>query len=75
MAVIRFTLDGPSTLDDTAFGLDGPSAFILDSSELDGANVLDGGEFITVATGTASLGAMSATATATVNRLRSAGGA
>ena len=66
MAVIRFTLDGPSTLDDSAFGLDGPSAFILDSSTLDGDRVLNGGEFLTTATGTATLGAMSATATSTV---------
>ena len=66
MAVIRFTLNGPSTLDDTAFGLDGGAAFILDSSTLDGDRVLDGGEFLTTATGTATLGAMSATATSTV---------
>ena len=66
MAVIRFTLDGPSTLDDSAFGLDGGAAFILDSSTLDGDRVLDGGEFLTTATGTATLGAMSATATSTV---------
>ena len=66
MAVIRFTLDGPSTLDDIAFGLGGGAAFILDSSTLDGDRVLDGGEFLTTATGTATLGAMSATATSTV---------
>ena len=66
MAVIRFTLDGPSTLDDSAFGLDGGAAFILDSSTLDGDRVLNGGEFLTTATGTATLGAMSATATSTV---------
>ena len=66
MAVIRFTLNGPSTLDDAAFGLDGPSAFILDSSTLDGDRVLNGGEFLTTATGTATLGAMSATASSTV---------
>ena len=66
MAVIRFTLDGPSTLDDIAFGLDGGAAFILDSSTLDGDSVLNGGEFLTTATGTATLGAMSATATSTV---------
>ena len=72
MAVIRFTLDGPSTLDDTAFGLGGPSAFILDSSTLDGDRVLNGGQFITTATGTATLGAMSATATSTVTHFATA---
>ena len=66
MAVQRFLLD-TSQLNDTAFGLDGGLAFILDSSELDGDRVLDGGEFLTVATGTASLGGISATATATVS--------
>ena len=66
MAVIRFTLDGPSVLDDELFGLGGPSAFILDASTLDGDRVLDGGEFLTTATGTATLGSMSATATSTV---------
>ena len=66
MAVQRFLLD-TSQLDDAAFGLAGGAAFILDSSQLDGTRVLDGGEFLTVATGTASLGAMSATATATVS--------
>ena len=66
MAVIRFTLDGPSTLDDSAFGLDGGAAFILDTSLLDGDSVLNGGEFLTTATGTATLGAMSATASSTV---------
>ena len=65
MAVQRFLLD-TSQLDDAAFGLDGGVAFILDSSELDGDRVLDGGQFLTVATGTASLGAMTATASATV---------
>ena len=72
MAVIRFTLDGPSTLDDAAFGLDGGAAFILDSSTLDGDRVLDGGEFLTTATGTATLGAMSATATSTVTHFATA---
>jgi hypothetical protein len=72
MAVIRFTLDGPSTLDDIAFGLDGGVAFILDSSTLDGDRVLDGGQFITTATGTATLGAMSATATSTVTHFATA---
>ena len=66
MAVIRFTLDGPSVLDDELFGLGGPSVFILDASTLDGDRVLDGGEFLTTATGTATLGALSATATSTV---------
>jgi hypothetical protein len=66
MAVIRFTLDGPSVLDDELFGLGGPSAFILDASTLDGDRVLDGGEFLTTATGTVTLGALSATATSTV---------
>ena len=72
MAVIRFTLDGPSTLDDTAFGLGGPSAFILDSSTLDGDRVLNGGQFLTTATGAATLGAMSATATSTVTHFATA---
>ena len=72
MAVIRFTLDGPSTLDDAAFGLGGGAAFILDSSTLDGDRVLDGGEFLTTATGTATLGAMSATATSTVTHFATA---
>jgi hypothetical protein len=66
MAVIRFTLDGLSVLDDELFGLGGPSAFILDASTLDGDRVLDGGQFLTTATGTATLGALSATATSTV---------
>jgi len=65
MAVKRFLLD-TSQLNDAAFGLDGGLAFILDTSQLDGTRVLDGGEFLTVATGTASLGAMTATASATV---------
>ena len=72
MAVIRFTLDGPSTLDDAAFGLGGGAAFILDSSTLDGTRVLDGAEFLTTATGTATLGAMSATATSTVTHFATA---
>ena len=72
MAVIRFTLDGPSTLDDTAFGLGGGAAFILDSSTLDGTRVLDGAEFLTTATGTATLGAISATATSTVTHFATA---
>ena len=72
MAVIRFTLDGPSTLDDAAFGLGGGAAFILDSSTLDGTRVLDGAEFLTTATGTATLGAISATATSTVKHFATA---
>jgi len=65
MAVKRFLLN-TSQLNDAAFGLDGPSAFILDTSQLDGANVLDGGQFLTVATGASSLGGISATLSATV---------
>jgi hypothetical protein len=75
MAVIRFTLDGPSVLDDELFGLGGPSAFILDASTLDGDRVLDGGEFLTTATGTATLGALSATATSTVAHFATASAA
>ena len=71
MAVQRFLLN-TSQLDDAAFGLDGGLAFILDSSQLDGTRVLDGGQFLTVATGTAPLDAMSATATATVTHFASA---
>jgi len=65
MAVKRFLLD-TSELNDATYGLDGSSAFILDTSTLNGTNVLDGGQFLTTATGTATLGALSATATATV---------
>ena len=66
MAVKRFLLD-TSELNDTDFGLDGFSPpFILDTSVLDGNGLLDGAEFLTTATGTATLGAMSATATSTV---------
>ena len=72
MAVIRFTLDGPSVLDDELFGLGGPSAFILDASTLDGDRVLEGGQFLTIATGTATLGALSATATSTVTHFATA---
>jgi hypothetical protein len=71
MAVKRFLLD-TSQLDDATFGLDGGLAFILDSSQLDGTRVLDGGEFLTTATGAAPLGAMLATATATVTHFASA---
>ena len=65
MAVKRFLLD-TSQLNDATFGLDGGVAFILDSSQLDGANVLDGGQFLTVATGASSLGGISGTLSATV---------
>jgi hypothetical protein len=71
MAVKRFLLD-TSQLNDATFGLDGGLAFILDSSQLDGTRVLDGGEFLTTATGAATLGAMLATATATVTHFASA---
>ena len=63
MAVQRFVLDS-TTLDNAGFGLGGGAAFILDTSTLDGAAVLDGGEFLTVATGSASLGGLSASASA-----------
>ena len=63
MAVQRFVLDS-TTLDNSGFGLDGASAFVLDTSTLNGAAVLDGGQFLTVATGTSSLGGLSATASA-----------
>jgi hypothetical protein len=63
MAVQRFVLDS-TTLDNAGFGLDGGSAFILDTSTLDGAAVLDGGQFLTVATGSSSLGGLSASASA-----------
>ncbi len=71
MAVQRFVLD-TSTLNDAAFGLDGPSAFILDQSTLDGSDALDGGQFLTVATGTATFGAMSASATSSVTHFATA---
>ena len=71
MAVKRFLLD-TSQLNDATFGLDGGLAFILDTSQLDGTRVLDGGQFITTATGTATLGAMSATATSTVTHFATA---
>jgi hypothetical protein len=72
MAVKRFLLD-TSELNDTDFGLDGFSPpFILDTSVLDGNGLLDGAEFLTTATGTATLGAMSATATSSVTNLVSA---
>ena len=71
MAVKRFLLD-TSQLDDATFGLDGDLAFILDTSQLDGTRVLDGAEFLTTATGTATLGAISATATSTVKHFATA---
>jgi len=65
MAVERFVLDS-TELDDAGFGLAGGAAFILDSSALDGDRVLDGGEFLTVATAASTLGGLGSTATATV---------
>jgi hypothetical protein len=67
MAVKRFELN-LSQLDDAAYGLDGPSgrSFILDSSQLDGADVLDGSPFLTTATASSSLGGLSASVIATV---------
>ena len=63
MAVQRFVLDS-TTLDNAGFGLGGGAAFILDTSTLDSAAVLDGGQFLTVATGSSSLGGLSASASA-----------
>ncbi len=63
MAVQRFVLDS-TTLDNSGFGLGGGAAFILDTSTLDSAAVLDGGQFLTVATGSSSLGGLSASASA-----------
>ena len=64
--VARFYLD-QSELDDADVGLGGPSpAFVLDTSTLDGNGVLDGTTFTTPATGAASLGGLSASATGTV---------
>jgi hypothetical protein len=65
MAVKRFLLD-TSQLNDATYGLDGGLAFILNTSTLDSNRVLDGAEFLTTATGTATFGAMSATATSSV---------
>jgi len=67
MAVKRFELD-LSQLDDAAYGLNGPSgrSFILDSSQLDGADVLNGSPFLTTATAASSLGGLSASVSATV---------
>lgn len=68
MAVQRFVLD-TNQLDDANFGLDGPSgrSFILDSSQLDGTDVLDGSPFLTVATGATALGGLVASASADVS--------
>ena len=63
MAVQRFVLDS-TTLDNAGFGLDGGAAFILDTSTLDSTRVLDGGEFLTLATASSSLGGLSASASA-----------
>ena len=65
MAVKRFLLD-TSQLNDATYGLDGGLAFILDTSTLDSDRVLDGAEFLTTATGAATLGSISATATTSV---------
>lgn len=62
----RFYLD-QSTLDDLNFGLDGPSpGFVFDTSTgtLDGIGLLDGVFFRTDASGTATLGDLSAVGTA-----------
>ena len=71
MAVKRFLLD-TSQLNDATYGLDGGLAFILDSSTLDSTRVLDGAEFLTTASGTATLGALSATATSSVTHFATA---
>ena len=67
MAVIRFELD-LSPLDDALYGLGGPSgrSFILDSSQLDGTDVLDGSPFLVLGTASSSLGGLNASADATV---------
>jgi hypothetical protein len=67
MAVIRFELD-LSELDDAAYGLGGPSgpAFILDTSLLDGTDVLDGSPFLVIGTASSSLGGLNASADGTV---------
>jgi hypothetical protein len=67
MAVQRFVLDS-TELDDAGFGLAGGAAFILDSSALDGDRVLDGGEFLTLATAESDLGGVEVSATATVTK-------
>jgi len=67
MAVIRFELD-LSPLDDALYGLGGPSgrSFILDSSQLDGTDVLDGSPFLILGTASSSLGGLNASASGTV---------
>ena len=67
MAVIRFELD-LSPLDDPLYGLGGPSgpAFILDTSLLDGTDILDGSQFLIVGTASSSLGGLNASASGTV---------
>lgn len=74
MAVQRFVLDS-TELDDAGFGLAGAAAFILDSSALDSSRVLDGGEFLTVATAASTLGGLANAATATVVKVVSASAA
>ena len=67
MAVIRFELD-LSPLDDALYGLGGPSgrSFILDSSQLDGTEVLDGSPFLVLGAASSSLGGLNASASGTV---------
>jgi len=67
MAVIRFELD-LSPLDDALYGLGGPSgpAFILDTSLLDGTDVLDGSPFLVLGVASSSLGGLVASASSTV---------
>ena len=67
MAVVRFELD-LSPLDDALYGLGGPSGhpFILDTSQLDGAEVLDGSLFLVLGTASSSLGGLDASADGTV---------
>jgi hypothetical protein len=74
MAVQRFVLDS-TTLNNAGFGLAGGAAFILDSSALDSSRVLDGGEFLTVATAASTLGGLANSATATVVKVVSASAA
>ena len=67
MAVIRFELD-LSPLDDALYGLGGPSgpAFVLDTSLLDGTDVLDGSPFLVLGVASSSLGGLVASADGTV---------
>jgi len=67
MAVIRFELD-LSPLDDALYGLGGSSnrAFILDTSLLDGTDVLDGSPFLVLGVASSSLGGLVASASGTV---------